>query len=137
MLPCSLEEIFKAAGHSMKGHATSGGRFKSACGEGGLHMLRYEASLTVQLQKLLEQAITISTGRFLVPTMWQAEPRLPRGLPGTRKASGVRARHEAGRLERPTQQVRLCGNSETACQAGKQRQKPNHMDWINAQGMKH
>lgn len=131
MLPCSLEEIFKAAGHSMKGHATSGGR--SACGEGGLHMLRYEASLTVQLQKLLEQAITISTGRFLVPT----EPWLPQGLPGTRKASGVRARHEAGRLERPTQQIRLCGNSETACQAGKQRQKPNHMDWINAQGMTH
>lgn len=100
-------------------HATSGGKFNSARGEGELRTLKYDASLTVQLQKPLEQAITIAAGRVLVPNIWQAESQPPLGLPRTSLASEGRVWHEAGRLERPPQKVRLHGNSEIACLAGK------------------
>lgn len=58
---------------------------------------------------------------------WQAEPQAPLGLPGTILASGVRFLHGAGRLERPTHQVRLHGNSEMTCLAGTLSLNPSHM----------
>ena len=46
-------------------------------------MFRCDASLTAQSQEPLDQAITVSAGRFLVTNIWQAEPHPPLGLSGT------------------------------------------------------